>query len=79
MTIKKIININSEELKNSLISNSITVCVVGIGRIGLPTALSFANSGLNTIGLDINVELITLTSGSPKTAHRFSSVTTEPT
>jgi nucleotide sugar dehydrogenase len=58
MTIKKIININSEELKNSLISNSITVCVVGIGRIGLPTALSFANSGLNTIGLDINVELI---------------------
>jgi nucleotide sugar dehydrogenase len=58
MTIKKIINMNSEELKNSLISNSITVCVIGIGRIGLPTALSFANSGLNTIGLDINVELI---------------------
>jgi len=56
--IKKIIEMNPEELKNSLISNSITVCVVGIGRIGLPTALSFANSGLHTIGLDINSELI---------------------
>jgi nucleotide sugar dehydrogenase len=56
--IKKIIDMNPQELKNSLISNSITICVVGIGRIGLPTALSFANSGLNTIGLDINSELI---------------------
>jgi len=62
--IKKIIEMNPEELKNSLISNSITVCVVGIGRIGLPTALSFANSGLHTIGLDINSELIkNITSG----------------
>ena len=58
MIIKKIIDMSSEELKNALTSNSITVCVVGIGRIGLPTALSFANSGLSTIGLDINSELV---------------------
>ena len=56
--IKKIIDMNPQELKNSLISNSITVCVVGIGRIGLPTALSFANSGIPTIGLDINSKLV---------------------
>ena len=56
--IKKIIDMNSEELKNTLTSGSLTVCVVGIGRIGLPTALSFANSGLFTIGLDINAELV---------------------
>jgi UDP-N-acetyl-D-mannosaminuronate dehydrogenase len=37
---------NSDELKSALSSGSITICVVGIGRIGLPTALSFANSGL---------------------------------
>jgi len=55
---KKIIDMNSEELKNSIKSNSLTICVVGIGRIGLPTALSFANSGLFTIGLDINSELV---------------------
>ena len=30
------------------------LCVIGIGRIGLPTALSFAKSGLETIGVDIN-------------------------
>jgi len=56
--IKKIIDMNYEELKNAFESNLLTVCVVGIGRIGLPTALSFANSGLFTIGLDINSELV---------------------
>jgi nucleotide sugar dehydrogenase len=34
------------------------VCVIGIGRIGLPTALSFAKSGLQTIGVDINKNLV---------------------
>ena len=34
------------------------ICVVGIGRIGLPTALSCANSGFSTIGVDINKKLI---------------------
>ena len=37
---------------------SVTVCVVGIGRIGLPMALSMANSGIRTIGLDINEGLV---------------------
>ena len=32
--------------------------MVGIGRIGLPTALSFAKSGLETIGVDINENLV---------------------
>ncbi len=32
--------------------------MIGIGRIGLPTALSFANSGLSTIGVDINSKLV---------------------
>jgi len=49
---------NPDELKSALSSGSVTICVIGIGRIGLPTALSFANSGLFTIGLDINSELV---------------------
>jgi len=49
---------NLEEVTNSLDSKSLKVCVIGIGRIGLPTALSFAKSGLQTIGVDINEELI---------------------
>lgn len=36
----------------------IRVCVVGIGRIGLPTALSVANAKLPTIGVDINADLV---------------------
>lgn len=38
--------------------------VIGLGYIGLPTALMFAKSGLNVVGTDINQELInTLNSG----------------
>lgn len=36
------------------------VCVVGIGRIGLPTALSFANANITTVGVDINTKLISM-------------------
>jgi len=49
---------NLEEVKKSLDSKTLRVCVVGIGRIGLPTALSFAKSGLTTIGVDINESLV---------------------
>ena len=53
------INMNNfEEVKKSLNSKSLRVCVIGIGRIGLPTALSFAKSGLQTIGVDINKNLV---------------------
>lgn len=55
---------SSSELIQSIQSGKLKVCVIGIGRIGLPTALSFANSGLPTIGVDINSELVsTITSG----------------
>ena len=49
---------NIEDVSESLNSQSLRVCVIGIGRIGLPTALSFAKAGLQTIGVDINQELI---------------------
>ena len=49
---------NIDEVRNSLESKSLVVCVVGIGRIGLPTALSFAKAGLQTIGVDINEKLV---------------------
>ena len=49
---------NFEEVEKALNSKSLRVCVIGIGRIGLPTALSFAKSGLQTIGVDINENLV---------------------
>ena len=47
-----------DDVKESLNSQTLRVCVIGLGRIGLPTALSFAKSGLQTIGLDINETLV---------------------
>jgi len=49
---------NSEDVQESLTKKTLRVCVIGIGRIGLPTALSFAKSGLQTIGVDINENLV---------------------
>ena len=49
---------NIDKVRNSLETESLKVCIVGIGRIGLPTALSFAKAGLQTIGADINEELV---------------------
>ena len=49
---------NIDNVRNSLEDKSLKVCVVGIGRIGLPTALSFAKAGLQTIGMDINEKLV---------------------
>ncbi len=55
---KSLIAANLDDVKNYLKSNQIRVCVIGIGRIGLPTALSFADAGLPTIGVDINTNLV---------------------
>jgi nucleotide sugar dehydrogenase len=53
------INMNNREaVLESLKLKTLRVCIIGIGRIGLPTALSFAKSGLQTIGMDINEELV---------------------
>ena len=49
---------NAEDVLESLDSKTLRICVIGIGRIGLPTALSFAKSGLQTIGVDINEKLV---------------------
>ena len=49
---------NLEDVLESLNTKKLRVCVIGIGRIGLPTALSFAKSGLTTIGVDINKNLV---------------------
>jgi UDP-N-acetyl-D-mannosaminuronic acid dehydrogenase len=34
------------------------VAVVGIGRVGLPLALAFANQGLRTVGVDNNADIV---------------------
>ena len=55
---KKILDMTDSEIVDTIQSGKLNICVIGIGRIGLPTALSFANSGLPTIGVDINEKLV---------------------
>ena len=55
---KSIFNVNIDELKTRLSNGELIVSVIGIGRIGLPTALSFADAGFHTIGVDINTKLV---------------------
>ena len=52
--------LDNSQIKVHLTNNSLKIGVVGIGRIGLPTALCFANSGFETIGIDINEELVNM-------------------
>lgn len=41
-----------------MFSNSIQINIVGLGYIGLPTAIMMASNGVNVIGTDINTSLI---------------------
>ena len=56
----KLLSYESTEIFKKIDNNDLKLCVVGIGRIGLPTALSVAASGIKTIGVDINENLVTM-------------------
>ena len=55
---KTILQMTDYEIMHKIQSNELKISVIGIGRIGLPTALSFAKSGLPTTGIDINKKLV---------------------
>jgi nucleotide sugar dehydrogenase len=56
--IRNLISTDSHKISHYMDSGDLKVCVIGIGRIGLPTALSFAYTGISTIGVDINTSLV---------------------
>tara|TARA_Y100001949_G_scaffold169134_1_gene168685 strand:- start:416 stop:1792 length:1377 start_codon:yes stop_codon:yes gene_type:complete len=56
--IKNFSALNDSQIQECLNNKLVKIAVIGIGRIGLPTALSFANSGFDTIGIDINKKLV---------------------
>ena len=47
-----------EDAKALFKDRKVTICTVGLGRIGLPTAAMFASSGATVIGVDINPEVV---------------------
>ena len=40
-----------------------TICVVGLGYIGLPTAVVLASRGVSVIGVDVNNDVVTKING----------------
>ena len=59
-----IFSLEIEDVRGLVEKNEVSVCVVGLDRIGLSTALMFARSGLMTVGVDIDAGLVTrLSSG----------------
>ncbi len=48
----------SFELVNKIEQKAAVICIVGLGQVGLPTALSFLKLGYRVIGYDINEKLV---------------------
>jgi len=46
------------ELVGKIKSGDATVCVLGLGRVGLPLSVVLANSGLNVTGIDVDREKV---------------------
>ncbi len=50
----------AKELLSNIQSKNITVGVVGLGYVGLPLAIEFADLGIKTIGIDVSSEKVSL-------------------
>lgn len=47
-----------QQLLEKVKNNGFTVGIIGIGRVGLPLGLVFANSGVKVLGIDVNKEYV---------------------
>jgi nucleotide sugar dehydrogenase len=53
-----LMNLSKEKIRNAFLNGKVEVCVVGLGRIGLPTAGMFAAAGAHVIGVDIDDQVV---------------------
>ncbi len=52
-----------EQLLGRLVTRTATIGIVGLGYVGLPLAVAFAEEGFQVIGLDLNPEKVTTLNG----------------
>ena len=45
-------------LKDKILNKEATICIIGLGYVGLPHAVAFATAGFRVIGLDLNVQRV---------------------
>jgi len=53
-----LLSLSREEASRMLLEGRITISVFGLGKMGLPLALVFADRGARVIGVDVNEELV---------------------
>ena len=49
---------NKNSLQDLIEGKSASIAVIGLGQVGLPTALSFCDAGFSVIGNDLNQSLL---------------------
>lgn len=47
-----------DEIRSKIMKRDLSICVFGLGRIGLPIACAFADAGFNVIGVDTNPDVV---------------------
>ena len=52
------LDVRPEDLADAGKRSEFTVCVVGLGRMGLPTACIWADAGFEVVGVDINMAVV---------------------
>tara|TARA_B100000470_G_scaffold94244_1_gene72800 strand:+ start:64 stop:1413 length:1350 start_codon:yes stop_codon:yes gene_type:complete len=52
------LSVQFEELRGKIEIKKAQICIIGLGQVGLPTALSFVNSGFSVTGVDTDEELV---------------------
>lgn len=55
---KTILEMSPKEAADAVKNGSVTVCVAGLGWMGLPTACLFADAGCRVIGVDVNEHVV---------------------
>jgi len=56
----RIMSLSKKEIAKAFKKRQVTVCVIGLGRVGLPTAAMFAKAGARVVGADIDKEVVEL-------------------
>ena len=50
--------LSDEEIREKVKERAVKISVIGLGRVGLPLAVTLADCGFDTLGIDINEELV---------------------
>ena len=56
----KFFAMNSDDAAKALANRDLTIAVFGMGKMGLPIAVTFLEAGYSVVGVDINKELVNL-------------------